>query len=65
MLIYGEANAWVFVRAQHLQFLEQVTKDGSHPRSLLYFDLYTQETGPKGLALSERLAIPDCWVHHQ
>lgn len=65
MLLYGEANAWYYVRAHHLQFLEQVTRDKSHPRNVLYLDLATKESGSTGLALSERLAIPDCHVYHE
>lgn len=67
MLIYGDAELWYLTRAEHFQYFLSVLHNSTHPR----YKLYKKLNGPHAskhpltcLRLSDRIKIPNCWVHH-
>jgi hypothetical protein len=74
LLLYGNASAWLRVKAEHLSYLENVLRKPDHPRHAFYARAnqaytHTGATGPGGMAwtgdvnLWEKLLIPGCWAN--
>jgi hypothetical protein len=74
LLLYGNASAWLRVKAEHLSYLENVLRKPDHPRHAFYERqnrayTRTKATGPGGktwtgdVNLWEKLLIPGCWVN--
>jgi hypothetical protein len=71
LILYGSADYWLRVKAEHLSFLETVLMNSQHPRHAFYTrenqtSGETQASGPGNQAgftanLWERLQIPGCW----
>ena len=68
MLLYGDADLWYLTRAQHFQYFVGVLQDSSHPRYELYERLNHSRLSKHPLSylrLSDRIKMPNCWVHHE
>ncbi|KAG7284231.1 hypothetical protein NEMBOFW57_010595 [Staphylotrichum longicolle] len=73
LLLYGNASYWIRVKAEHLNFLEEVLKNPRHHRHAFYarenqVSTQTKATGPADQAeilvnLWEKLLIPGCWAN--
>lgn len=73
LLLYGNASYWIRVKAEHLNFLEDVLKNPRHHRHAFYarenqVSTQTKATGPADQAeilvnLWEKLLIPGCWAN--
>lgn len=76
LLLYGNAHAWLRVKAEHLSYLEKILMNPRHPRHEFYSREnknmgQTYATGPAGpqsywsgqVNLWERLQIPGCWAN--
>ncbi|KAK4236151.1 hypothetical protein C8A03DRAFT_17181 [Achaetomium macrosporum] len=72
LLLYGNADFWVRVKAEHLKFLHKVLANPKHPRYSYYSrtnqaEISTAGTGPEGkwqgtTNLWEMLQMPGCWT---
>ncbi|KAM7196261.1 hypothetical protein V8F20_007101 [Naviculisporaceae sp. PSN 640] len=75
LLIYGNARAWLRVKAEHLYHLEKMLSDPLHVRhefykrhNAIFSKTFATRHGPDGTRwegnpnLWERLQIPNCWM---